>query len=82
MFVMEKDGSQTFLVCCRVYLVLPDASKAILSGKRKQREGGRRDAVISLGCKHYSPQDLWAFGNEQATVPWTGLTTFATQSLC
>lgn len=38
MFVMEKDDIRTCPVCCLVYVVLPDASKAILNGKRKQRK--------------------------------------------
>ena len=81
MFVLEKDNSQTCPVCCLVYLVLPDASKAVLSGRESSERGRQERCSMSLGCKHYSRQDLWAFGNEQATVPWTGLTTFAPQSL-
>jgi hypothetical protein len=69
MFVME-----TCPVFYLMYLVLPDASKAILSGKSKRRS-------MSLGYKHCSPHDHRAFGNEHTTVPWARLTTFAPQSV-
>lgn len=56
-----------------MYLVLPDASKAILSGNSER-------CSMSLGYKHYSPHDHRTFGSVQTTVLWTVLTTFGTEN--